>query len=442
MKITHFSSSTELIDVGGIRILTDPWLVDGEYYGSWYHCPLPPVKPEEVSFDYIYISHIHPDHMSHKTLERLDRSKPVLIHNFEEKFLKRNLESLGYEVIELTHGSPYALPGGGSVRIFAADDCNPELCGKWIGCAPLESKFKFTQIDSLCVMTDGKKVILNTNDCPFGLARTVIDKILQIYPRIDLLLVGYAGAGPYPQCFAFPDDAVKVSAANRKRDQFIRQAVEYINYINPVAYMPFAGTYVLGGRLASLNEMRGVPSLSEAIKQIEAGLDQKGRGFLLNAGGIYDLVTGSIDAPYREQDVEARRAYITATTAAPYDYDNDPEVDDELLLQLARLAHLRFQKKAAEINFVTDTSIVIGDGEKFCFSFGPEAAPKRISPEAIEKFDRFVEINVDRRLLNRLLNGPSRAHWNNAEIGSHLKIRRRPDVFERALYYCLSSFHR
>ena len=42
MKITHLNGACEIIQANGIKILTDPWLVDGEYYGSWYmYPPLP-----------------------------------------------------------------------------------------------------------------------------------------------------------------------------------------------------------------------------------------------------------------------------------------------------------------------------------------------------------------------------------------------------------------
>ena len=53
----------------------------------------------------------------------------------------------------------------------------------------------------------------------------------------------------------------------------------------------------------------------------------------------------------------------------------------------------------------------------------------------------FVRIDVDHNLLHRLLRGPRYAHWNNAEIGSHLRYLRVPDVFERGLYYCMCFLH-
>ena len=53
----------------------------------------------------------------------------------------------------------------------------------------------------------------------------------------------------------------------------------------------------------------------------------------------------------------------------------------------------------------------------------------------------FVRISLDKRLLFRLLKGPRYAHWNNAEIGSHLRFERYPNIYERGLYHILCFFH-
>ena len=114
-------------------MLTDPWLTEGEYYGSWYHYP--PFEDKNLAsleYDFIYVSHIHPDHLSEKTFKALPYKKPVLIHNYESKFVKRKLEMLGFEVIECNNADPFQFDNGSSITIYAADNCNPELCGKFL----------------------------------------------------------------------------------------------------------------------------------------------------------------------------------------------------------------------------------------------------------------------------------------------------------------------
>ena len=107
MKLKLYRSATIGIYSNGTKVLTDPWLTDGEYYGSWSHYPyfdLVKNLKEINSYNYIYISHIHPDHCSNSTLKLIDKNIPILIGKYNEKFLKIKLERMGFSVIELEHG--------------------------------------------------------------------------------------------------------------------------------------------------------------------------------------------------------------------------------------------------------------------------------------------------------------------------------------------------
>ena len=63
------------------------------------------------------------------------------------------------------------------------------------------------------------------------------------------------------------------------------------------------------------------------------------------------------------------------------------------------------------------------------------------SDEINHKSKKYVQYETDIRLLKKLLMGPRYAHWNNAEIGSHLKFYRKPNIFERDLYNAVVYFH-
>ena len=446
MKVTHLKSATVMIETKGIRVLTDPWLTDGEYYGSWYHVP-PYERPvEELEPDYIYCSHIHPDHFSRATYERLPRRVPVLIHDYASKFLKRNIEAVGFTVIELPHGRPYELGSGVSITILAADDCNPMLCGKFLGCSIVETKFGSTQIDSLSIIDDGRFRVLNVNDCPFQLAEGVLRRVVRERGPIDLLLVGYAGAGPYPQCVHFDDPDELLQAADRKRLQFLTQALDYLRQVRPRYFLPFAGTYVLGGRLWSLNATRGVPEIHEARNWLDdrcrhEGLDST--PILLDTCGTFDLTTEHVSKPYVAQSPEQKWGYVERELATrAYDFDKDEQPDMAALRRLAQLASSGYQKRRREIDFASQTPLGVGlaAGSVFVLSNSED----RSSIEDRESFLRRTPhalIDLDPRLLWRLLSGQRYAHWNNAEVGSHLTFHRRPDQHERALYHCLYFFH-
>ena len=167
-----------MIESNQTRILMDPWFINGEYYGSWYHTHDIDVDLDFInSATHVYISHIHPDHFSRKSLEKLNKNIPVLIHSYASKFLKFNIERLGFEVVEIEHDEEYKLDSETKIKIFAADNCNPELCSKFMGCSSVETKYKTTQIDSLSLIYNNDSSILNVNDCPYDLASETIELV-------------------------------------------------------------------------------------------------------------------------------------------------------------------------------------------------------------------------------------------------------------------------
>jgi len=74
MKITFYGQCTFLIEAGGVRIVTDPYLTDsidrGQPVDSPWHRAFPaPVTLEELQPDVILISHAHGDHFDRETLK-------------------------------------------------------------------------------------------------------------------------------------------------------------------------------------------------------------------------------------------------------------------------------------------------------------------------------------------------------------------------------------
>ncbi len=205
MKIKLYRSSTVGLNLNGYKILMDPWLTDGEYYGSWSHYPyydLDKNISEINSYNAIYISHIHPDHCSDDTLKKIKKEIPIYIHSFHSKFLKSKLERIGFKVFELENNKRTKLAEKAYLNILAADNCDPELCFKFTGCSDLTANKEHSQqIDTLSIIDDGKNVLMNVNDCPIELAQSTFKNIKKQYDKINILLTGYGGAGPYPLMF-------------------------------------------------------------------------------------------------------------------------------------------------------------------------------------------------------------------------------------------------
>jgi UDP-MurNAc hydroxylase len=444
MKIRYIKSACVTVETKGLKILTDPWLVDGEYYGSWCHYPeLKFDKDYFDSIDYIYISHIHPDHFSKKTFEVLNKDIPVLIHQYASPFLKMNIERLGFKVTELPHNKKTDLKNGVTIEILAADNCNPELCAKFMGCGIVETKFKSTQIDSLAVISDGTYNVLNLNDCPYDLAQEAVEVVTKNYENIDFLLVGYGGAGPYPQCFHLFDEE-RSKAEESKKLQFLSQGEKYIKLVNPKYYMPFAGTYTLAGSLSELQNKRGVPELHEAIDYFlsSSAINQEhSKPILLNTYEFFDLETQSQSKQYSPVDKDEKATYIDTVLSKrklEYEYDDEPQMED--LLELIPAANKRMNDKREEINFVSDTSVLVKLKEDYFVKLNFDGSEYELV-KTDKGIDTYVEYQLSLKLLYRILKGPRYAHWNNAEIGSHIKFRRVPNTFERGLYHAMCFFH-
>lgn len=354
MRLQYIASACVLIEHAGVKVLCDPWLTDGIYGGAWYHCPSLTVTPEDFrDIDFLYLSHIHPDHCDVATLERLPRV-PVFVGRYVEDFLGKRLRSMGFPVTVLHPDVAHAFTADFSLAIVPADDCNPELCGKWIGCEIRNpASRKSYQIDTLALFKAGDEAILNTNDCPFPLAQHAIRR-LQSCPhwvRPSLLLVGYGGAGPWPQCF--PDDATPENA-ELKKQRGLAQMRQFVELVDPVRYLPFAGQYTLGGSLAHLNSLRGVPELED--------LPGDPRMVRLNRNGWFDCATGE-HGPFVPVDAEVKRQALCALQDKHLDHEADPWPDARELVSLALTAEEAWGRRCAERGFTPDWAITFRAGE-------------------------------------------------------------------------------
>tara|TARA_B100000767_G_scaffold268136_1_gene287908 strand:+ start:774 stop:2135 length:1362 start_codon:yes stop_codon:yes gene_type:complete len=452
MEIKLFRSSTVGIIGKNYKLLTDPWLTDGEYYGSWSHYPKYKIEDnldELNSYNAIYISHIHPDHCSTETLKKLDKNIPIYISDYHSKFLKFKIERLGFKVWELSNGKRHNLSSDFNLTIYPADNCDPELCYKFNGCGKFEPDIKGSQqIDSLSVIDDGKFSILNVNDCPYDLAKhTISEKVLKDFSSPDVLLTGYGGAGPYPQCFENLSIDQKLIESKKKEKNFLKQALDFIKLTNPKYYLPFAGTYVLTGKLNILQNIRGVPSIDQAynflFKEVKKlGLKKEPKSIMLNTDQSYNFLKNKYSKEYKKINLKDFKNYQeNYLKDIKLDYEDDELILEEVLFENANKAMQNYINKKQELNLDINSDIYIKTTKKFIKIFNDKDKIDFIDHNQIDDSKNYVIYDLDTKLLNRILKGPKYAHWNNAEIGSHIKFFRSPDIFERSLYYSMNFFH-
>ncbi|MDC0580886.1 MBL fold metallo-hydrolase [Amylibacter sp.] len=444
MKVTKLGSATVFIETEDLKILCDPWLVDGIYHGSW--CNYPPVDIESYNFsdlDFVYVSHIHPDHFDPKTLSRISKNVPILVHNYHKKFLKINIERLGFSVIELDNGIPCKLSENTKFTIFAADDCDPTICGRMFGCITSEIKGSM-QLDSLCVVDDGNHILVNTNDCPYGIAKHLLKKIKLKYETIDFALVGYTSASLYPHCMIDYDQTKMQLSKAKTMEIGLTSGFETLKVLRPKYFLPFAGTYIIGGKYHYKNKDIPLPEIQDAASELESRLkliDLQSKAVLLNNGEYFDLVSSEQSSIYTPINVNKRNLYIkNVASKFEYDFEHDEEPDPNVLIELFDKGFERLKLKQEELQFYDDINLVFDIHDNLFCTINLKKK-KLYLLKNIKELTNYHRFSVDTRLLKKLLMGPKYANWNNVEIGGLLGFSRYPDQYRMDIHILVNALH-
>jgi hypothetical protein len=106
-------------------IVTDPWIVEHAYFGSWGLSHVIPVETMESikSSQYVWISHGHPDHLSSRSLDLL-RDKKFLIPDHVGGRILEGLRWRGFDVTVLNDRRWY--PISDRIRILCIADYNQD----------------------------------------------------------------------------------------------------------------------------------------------------------------------------------------------------------------------------------------------------------------------------------------------------------------------------
>jgi UDP-MurNAc hydroxylase len=423
VRVAYFGQACTLIEVGGRKILTDPWLTEGAYFGTWFHTHLladagitPDAFPKNV--DYVFLSHEHEDHVDPATLRHFPPDIPVLICKFPTPRFRLYLESLGLRNIrEIPSAQKTNLTGEVSVTIFGTAE--------------------YTNDAALLVEGDGCR-LLNETDCK--LSYTDLEQIGR--KGIDIGFYMFSGANWYPMMYDYPCHIQK-DLVERRRRSLLRSFVQRIKLTKPRVAVPAAGPCtVLDPELLWLNSHdRGIfidPEEAIAtLKNANLALEP----LYMAATDIWDASCG-IERRAPEDFRMPRWDYVRAASArmaAKIRADQAAELPagSDLPQRLANYfnALVSAQTPAIRRRINAKLALVVTGCQRGAWTVdfaspGPEYVREGVAS------DWTYKIEAEDKLLYPFLTG-ERQFFEHLLLSLRVRLARRPDEYSEPLYHFL-----
>lgn len=426
MKITHLNNSFIVIEGDGTKLVCDPWTGISNY-GTWHSIPI--FSNDDIAkfvgdADYVYISHLHADHLDPETLGYCNLLNARFVINKNNKpTLRRRLEMLGAtEVIECDPFTPTNL---GGLKIATVPQMSQNTSG-------IDCEVDY-DLDSSILVTDGQSVFFNQVDNPLSVddMRYIGDWTRDNFGEIDLAALTCGAASEYPQCFINIDrDAEKVRVEKASIDMLLKR----LQVIKPRHMCLGGGSYFIPGRNASLNQFIAVPPASEVEEIIRAEFPNLGF-YQLEGGGALEL-SGENTNPVSSQNLAPMFHELSDALEATKDleYTQDGIISDDIDTEIDRVLPLAtgvLQKRLstdgvhmkAQLCFALHSQLVLDSSGKLVST--PERTINlNIAPEHP---DHFLILHIDKAMFEQLLKG--KMIWNLVISGSQIMYERTPNVF-------------
>jgi UDP-MurNAc hydroxylase len=423
MRVTYYGQACILIEAAGKKILTDPWLTEGAYFGTWFHTHIladagitPQTFPKDT--DYLFLSHEHEDHVDPETLRQFPSDVPVLICEFPTPRFRHYLKSLGLENIrELPAGQEVNLANGLSATILGTAE--------------------YTNDAALLVEGDGARV-LNETDCK--LSYTDLERIGR--NRLDIGFYMFSGANWYPMMYDYPEH-IQQDLVQKRRRSLLRSFVQRIKLTKPRVAVPAAGPCtVLDPELRWLNSNeRGIfidpEEAINALKTANVGVEPQ----YMAATDVWDTRFG-IERHAPESFAILREDYIYEAsqrleTKIRADRAAEPPAGSDLPERLANHFNLLVSAQTPEVRRRINAKlalVVTGcQGGTWTVDFTSKGC--NYVREGLAS-DWNYKIEAADKIIYPFLTG-ERQFFEHLLLSLRVRLARRPDEYNEPLYHFL-----
>jgi UDP-MurNAc hydroxylase len=213
VKFTALGHGALSVEAAGARLLVDPWLFGSCYWRSWWHYPPTDTRDDDLTPDFVYLSHHHFDHFHYPSMRRLDRRATVLVPKFAVDVMPGEVRGLGFtDVRELAHGDVIELaPGWRAVS------------------------FQYGFDDSALLLEHDGVVLADLNDCK--VRGRAMNEVLDAFGSPTFMFKSHSWAQAYPVRYT-ADDPTELALVSRA--SYVADFVETVERVRPTYAVPFA----------------------------------------------------------------------------------------------------------------------------------------------------------------------------------------------------------
>ena len=386
------------------RLLFDPWLIGSCYWRSWWNLPEPSaallatIKPTAI-----YLTHLHWDHFHGPSLRLFDRKTPIYVPKINHRRMVEDLNWLGFHnVIEIAHGTTVAIGAKLKLHSFQFGPSN----------------------DSAAIVTDGKQVLFNLNDCKlFGLA---LKELTHRFGAPDFLLRSHSSASAVPYCVENYQRLPSPRPASEYAEEFITVAKS----LRAKYAIPFASNHCfVHPETIGFNHTAATPQLLlDTAKKMQTNtLGNQGSALLdcikvMPPGSRFDNINGFQIQEFDYSDVAGYVDYIRRVYADKFQATQIQEDESHFDRAAFDNYFLRYQKSTGLFQRHDHVGFAVKNGDG-------SIERVKLSSHGIENYRALDEVDFEIECHARIINDCTQIRmFSTWGASKRLKIRLREDA--------------